>query len=420
MDITNQVDTIVNNLVRDIETRLNSRVDTLVTRVIEERLNNIDYETKLNWLASAKLDNLISEMELDEATVQRKLDSVADVVVNSVQEEAKRTANDIVRNRLYNDVDVNELVRNVISEELAKRLTSFTFPDRSIPGSAVNPTGLSLTGNNIQGGIIKNFNSSGIEDKSSEVQITLLNEAVVVENKIVTLGLEVKGQCVIDGDLHINGDIPEDSLFYQTLLKHSVKATQDSLSTELFQGYSHVIFELIKEKGLDLNQVTFNGQPLIEGNKLSYGISDTNITRLGIVKDFQTSGEALLSQTLYVTKDRVGINTMEPGHALSVWDQEVELAFSKRQKNTGWLGTPRAQDLVFGANNQDNIVLRSDGTVAVQKMELGGRQFFVSDKAPTTDAPPGSVAFNSAPVPGGAAGWISLGGGTWSRFGTLG
>jgi hypothetical protein len=420
MDITNQVDTIVNNLVRDIETRLNARVEALVTKVIEERLNNIDYETKLNWLASAKLDNLISEMELDESTVQKKLDSVADVVVNSVQEEAKRTATDLVRTRIYNDVDVNELVRNVIAEELGKKLTSFAFPERSVPGSAVNPIGLSLTGNNIQGGIIKNFNSSGIEDKSTEVQMTLLDEAVVVENKIVTLGLEVKGQCVIDGDLHINGDIPEDSLFYQTLLKHSVKATQDSMSTDLFQGYSHVIFELIKEKGLDLGKITLNGQPVIEGNKLSYGISDTNITRLGVVKDFQSSGEALLSQTLYVTKDRVGINTMEPGHALSVWDQEVEVAFTKRQKNQGWFGTPRTQELVIGANNQDNIVLRSDGTVALQKIELGGRQFFVSDKAPTSDAPPGSFAFNSAPTPGGAAGWVSLGGGTWARFGSLG
>ena len=420
MDITNQVDTIVNNLVRDIETRLNSKVESLITKVINEKLNNIDYESKLNWLASTKLDTLISEMELDETTVQNKLDSVADIVVNSVTDEARKTANEIVRNRLYNEVDVNQLVRGVISEELAKRLTNFTFPDRSIPGTAVNPIGMSLTGNNIQGGIIRNFNSSGIEDKSTEVQMTLLNEGVVVENKLVTLGLEVKGTTVIDGDLHINGDIPEDSLFYQTLLKHSVKATQDSMSTELFQGYSHVIFELIKEKGLDLNQVTFNGQPLIEGNKLSYGISDTNITRLGIVRDFQTTGEALLSQTLYVTKDRVGINTMEPGHALSVWDQEVEIAFTKRQKNQGWIGTPRAQELTIGANNQDNLVLKHDGTVAIQKMELGGRQIFMSDKAPTADMLPGSVAFNSSPIPGGAAGWISLGGGTWSRFGTLG
>jgi hypothetical protein len=111
---------------------------------------------------------------------------------------------------------------------------------------------------------------------------------------------------------------------------------------------------------------------------------------------------------------------MEPGHALSVWDQEVEIAFTKRQKNQGWIGTPRAQELTIGANNQNNIVLKHDGTVAMQKMELGGRQIFMSDKAPTADMLPGSVAFNSSPIPGGAAGWISLGGGTWSRFGTLG
>ena len=53
MDITNQVDTIVNNLVRDIETRLNTRIDNMVAQALIQRLDSIDYESKLNWLASA-------------------------------------------------------------------------------------------------------------------------------------------------------------------------------------------------------------------------------------------------------------------------------------------------------------------------------------------------------------------------------
>jgi hypothetical protein len=69
MDITQSVDSIVNNLVRDIETRLNNRVDDLVTRGLAHAIEDIDIEEILNWLASTKLDSLISEMEVNQSTI---------------------------------------------------------------------------------------------------------------------------------------------------------------------------------------------------------------------------------------------------------------------------------------------------------------------------------------------------------------
>jgi hypothetical protein len=242
----------------------------------------------------------------------------------------------------------------------------------------------------------------------------------VIENKVVTMGLEVHGTTVIDGDIHLNGKIPEDSQFYKQLIEHAVAGAKNSMSTDMFQGFSTVIFDLIRDKGIELSKISMNGQPIIEGNKLNYGIADTNITRLGIVRDLQTAGETLLVNTLYVSNDRVGINTTEPGMTLSVWDQEVEIGFTKRQKNMGWFGTPRDQDLAFGSNGKDNLVLRTDGSIEIQKMKLGGTDFGKSAVAPTHDAAPGSVMFNSAPVLGGPVGWMSLGGGVWSRFGSLG
>ena len=197
-------------------------------------------------------------------------------------------------------------------------------------------------------------------------------------------------------------------------------ATKQSLNTELFDGFSSTLFERIQENGLDLNKLTLNGTPVIEGSKLSYSVTDTNITRLGLVRDLQTAGEALLSQTLYVGDKRVGINTLEPGHALSVWDQEVEIGFSKRERDVAWIGTPREQTVVLSANRKDNLVLNKDGTVSINELYIGQQQIGFSAGTPAHAATKGSVLFNSAPGPGQPAGWISLGGGAWSRFGTLG
>lgn len=419
MDITNQVDNIVENLVKQIETRLHARVDTLINEALLARLDNIDYEKKLNWLASAKLDNLISNMEVDQSRVQQRLDAVADVVVNNFEAETKRLATEHVKHKLYNEIDVNHTVREIVLTEISKKLATFAFPKNSIPGDAINTQNLLISGNNIRGGTVQNFNSNGIEDKSTQVQMTLLDAGVVIENKIVSLGLEVKGQTVIEGDLHIKGDVPMTGTFGQKIIENTVAATKASLNTELFEGFSSTLFDRIQELGIDLNKITLNGNPIIEGPKLSYSITDTNITRLGLVRDLQTAGEALLGQTLYVGEKRVGINTIEPGHALSVWDQEVEVGFSKRERDVAWFGTPREQTLVLSANRKDNLTLNKDGTVTVNQLFIGQQEIGFSDRTPDRAAPKGSVWFNSAPGPGQPAGWISLGNGAWSRFGTL-
>jgi hypothetical protein len=420
MDVTQQVDSIVEGLVKQIETRLNARVDQMVQAALQERLDTIDYEKKLNWLASAKLDNLIADMEVDQTRVQTRLDEVADQVVNGFEAETKRLATEHVKTKLYNEIDVNHVVREIVVTEISKKLATFAFPRGSIPGQAIDVRSLELTGDNIKGGIIKKFGSNGIDDQSSNVQMTLLDAGVVIENKIISLGLEVKGQTVIEGDLHIKGDVPMDGPFFQRIINNTVEATKKSLDTDLFEGYSNTIFERIRANGIDLNKITLDGNEIVSGNKLSYGITDTNITRLGMVRDLQTTGEALFSQTLYVGEKRVGINTIEPGHALSIWDQEVEVGFSKRERDVAWFGTPREQTLVLSANRKDNLTLNRDGSVTVEKLFIGQIELGTSDSTPKDAAPKGAVRFNSDPKSGGRAGWVSLGGGAWSRFGTLG
>lgn len=420
MDVTQQVDSIVDGLVKQIETRLHARVDQLVNSALQEKLDLIDYDKKLNWLASAKLDTLISAIEIDHTHVQARLDAVSDQVVTGFADETKRMATEHVKHKLYNEIDVNHVVREIMVSEITKKLATFAFPRSSIPGSAIDSASLAMSGNNIKGGTIQEFGSTGIQDKSTQVQMTLLDQGVVIENKLISLGLEVRGQTVIEGDLHITGNVPMDGSFFQKIIDNTVAATKSELNADLFEGFTDTIFQRIRDQGLDLNKITLDGNEIVVGNKLSYTINDTNITRLGLVRDLQTTGDSLFGQTLYVGQKRVGINTLEPGHAFSVWDQEVEIGFSKRERDVAWIGTPREQSVVLSANRHDNVVLNKDGSVSVQKLFIGPMELGSSAGTPSDVAPKGAVRFNSDPKSGSAAGWVSLGGGAWSRFGTLG
>jgi hypothetical protein len=420
MDLSNQLDGIVAGLVKDIEGKLNSRVEVLVGDYLTRNLHNYDYESKINWLASVKLDNMIAGLEINRTNIEKRLDSVSDALFQNIEVECRNIATEHVKKRLYNDVDINQVVRELVAEEVVRRIKRMDFPVHSIPANAINPENFTLTGNNIVGGIIRQFSSAGIEDKSTSVQMTLIDEGVVIENKVIALGLDIHGTTILRGDVVIEGEVPERSKFYTSIVNNAVKGVKESMDSAFFGDYSSVIFEKIRQEGLDLNKITLNGTEVIVGNKLNYGITDSTLTRVGLVKDLQTQGETYLSEQLYVGKNKVGIGTIDPGNSLTVWDQEVELGFGKRLKDTGWMGTPRNQDLIISANNKDNLVLTANGQVKVNKITVNKVTITSYPSTPSDDQPKGTVAFNENPAIGQPIGWVSLGNGVWSKFGIVG
>jgi hypothetical protein len=361
---------------------------------------------------------MIAGLEINKTNVEQRLDAVTDVLVNNIGTECSRLSKDKILNHLQN-IDVSHVMRELVTAEIGRRMDTVQFPPQSIPAAAINVSGLQITGDNITGGIIQNFGSTGIDDRSSQVQMTIMDEGVVVENRMITLGLEVKGTTVLEGDLLIQGNVPPSSKFYTSIIHNAVEGVKNSMDSAFFGDYSSVIFAKIREEGLDLSRITLTGVEIITGNKLNYGIYDTNITRLGMVKDLQTAGETYLSEQLYVGKNKVGIGTIEPANSLTIWDQEVELGFGKRLKDTGWIGTPRNQNLILSANNQDNLTLATDGSVQVKKLTINKVSVMSSPGVPSTEQPRGTVAFNENPSPGQPVGWVSLGSGAWSKFGII-
>lgn len=197
MDISHQLDGIVAGLVKDIEAKLNTKVERIINDYLKHNLDTYDYETKLNWLASLKLDGLISSMEINKGSIQKRLDQVTETMFTDIKSDCKTIATDHIKKRLYNDIDINQVVRDIVADEITRRIKRMDFPEHSIPGTAINPETLKLSGNSITGGVIQQFSSSGIEDKSTQVQMTLIDEGVVVENKIVALGLDIHGTTVL-------------------------------------------------------------------------------------------------------------------------------------------------------------------------------------------------------------------------------
>ena len=352
--------------------------------------------------------------------IEQQLKKIIDGITQQVIDQVKADVESAVAEAVAeHSAKFDQLTVDAFGRVIKDNLKSIDFPSASIPVAALNFEKQKLTGNNIHGGIITSFGSTGIDDRATDCQITILDDNTVIENNLVAKDLTVKGVTTLEGDVIIRGVIPVDSQAFQNLVTYSSNAVKESLDHSLFEDYSDILFESIKKDGLDLTSIKLNGKEIVRNTQLMPSITDSSLQTVGVLKQLQVSGESLFSETLYATRKRVGINTMDPSAALTVWDEEIELQVGKRAKDSAWINTPRPQRLVISSNNKENIICDTDGSTKINQLKIGTQAFTSDTQAPSYESTKGTVVFNANPSLGGPMGWICLGGAKWANFGII-
>lgn len=346
---------------------------------------------------------------------------LAPVFENLIQEIQQKLTEELViqvREHL-STLNFRELVTEQVTKVLEDKISKFNFPEKTVPASALNFTDCKITGDNIQGGIIQNFGSTGIDDQATKCQLTILDTHVVVETPILTTGLDVRGDTKIAGNLTIDGQLAPDSTAMKQIISDTVNAVKDSLNEELFQGFSDLVTQNIREKGIDFKEVLINSKLVLAEDRLGPSITRSNLTRVGELEELQVKGEAFLGRTLFAVGNRVGINTLEPSAALSVWDEEVEVVVKKSKKDRGYIGTERKIGLSLGVGGQENLSLDTDGSVTINDLRLGALPLSTVSQEPNWSGRAGEIVFNDSPAVGNPIGWVCLEGHRWGSFGII-
>ena len=420
MDIDQHVNQIVQNIVAEITTKVQAQAMDAITLKIDEVINTLDYTSMLSNKLSQKLDIKLSNLPIDKNTIEAELTNRVEKLARnlsiSVEQQSVKIINDTV-SRYVDQIDFKTLYQTTIISAIQNN--KITFPEASIPCSAIQVENLQLSGDNIVGGIIQQFGSTGIDDKSSACQLTIMDDITVVENNLLTKDLTVKGTTTIEGDLNVSGTIPESSAMFIKFVEAATNNVRTSLDQVVFKNYADMVLSTIKKDGLDLNKIKLNGEDIINGGNLSNAITFSNLQRVGQLSELQVRGESLLGETLYVSGKRVGINTIEPAQSLSIWDQEIEIGFGKQSTNVAVVGTPRNQTLILSSNGKNNLTLLPDGSITISRMTLGAVSMLSGSAPPGNNEPKGTIMFNSNPSLGGPMGWVSLGDARWANFGII-
>lgn len=347
-----------------------------------------------------------------------------DNIVNQLAEQLASSSNSIMEQAVQQAVkkqiaslDIKGLIRQTVEKLIHSDLSDLKFPDNSIPATALNFKDFVLNGSQVVGGIHEQFGSTGIDDQATDCKLTILDDYVVIENHLVAQNVTVKNDLVVEGDLLLKGDINTDNKGFQKMISFAAERVKETImAKETVDVIAKAAAGQVQQSAVDIDKLTLNGKPIVEDGALGKTIKKSNLQTVGILDELQVKGEAYLSNTVYISNKRTGINTLEPSAALAVWDEECELVNKKFEKNTGFIGSVRNQKVVLGSNNNVNIVLETDGATKISKLKLGNVSLNCYDEMPNWEGNLGDIVFNELPKLKAPMGWVCLGGARWASL----
>lgn len=428
MGVENIAAELASELVKDVKqqilVKVASEVSDQIAKIdITEVVRALSKDLAEQFSKSIK-DQILEEVvtksrsiNIDETVTATAVERTETIVTGLREQVAKQVMADM--DRKLSQIDVNHEVREYVNRALSGMVHDIKFPDGSIPGQAIDLTQFKISGSNVAGGIIDHFGSTGIQDLATDCQLTVSDDATIVENTLLAANAEVKGDLKVDGNLVIMGEVPEDSPFYRDVVEHAAGKVRLSLNDDFFRQYTTQVYDRIREEGIDLTRLTINGNEIIRGNQIGYSITESNLQKVGELKSLTVNGSVDLTNSVFVRNKRLGINTAEPSAALSVWDEEVEILGRKLRKDIAAFGTTRPQALVLGSNGKENLTLLPDGSVVINRLNVGSVVLTSADAMPTHDAKPGTIVFNERPNFGQPVMWVSIGGARWAGIGII-
>lgn len=387
----------INDIEKQVQAAIAQKIEAQLStydlyNVIEQQINRT-VQDKVNVTITGLLNRLVNS------------DSIAQQVNSLVTNELQEKVDLAVKARAsqtVTQVDLGTEISKRIGLFVEERMRQATLPENFIPASSINWNNQQLPADCIGNGTIKNFTSEGIEDRASEVNLTVLDGQVVVENETVTKTLTVVENATVKNlsvsKLTINDELVIKSGKFVEEIKSLIDGRIDHY----------------RNKPIDLNggALASNQVKLIDSKSLGPSIVESNLRKLGRLQDLTVIGETNLAQTVYIDHGRLGINTIEPAGVFTAWDEESELTIRKYKQRTMYVGSSRDSELVLGVNGDAVLAVRKHG-VEVNSVKIGNITVSNVNGEPSHRGSPGDLAINSATVAGQPWAWRCTGGETW-------
>ena len=233
MDINEQLQPVIASLIDGLRVSIESELRDKLSEEIIKKITNAEINSIIEESVAKQISSQVDKFDFINASQEQltlKVAKITDQINNTLAAEANKQINSFITQRLA-QVDINSLISSLIGNKLSTMLDSRNFPPQSIPQTAVDFNGLVLTGDHIKGGIIEQFGSTGIEDRATGVQMTLMDHATAFEGPVWAPEIKVKGDVIVAGKLTITGEIDDSTPAFAKFVDTA------SLAVNLMQDY---------------------------------------------------------------------------------------------------------------------------------------------------------------------------------------
>jgi hypothetical protein len=263
--------------------------------------------------------------------------------------------------------------------------------------------------------LLNNFSSTGIDDRATSCQLTILDETTVIENTLTARAAKFVESVTVK-DLAVTGSINTDNHSWNALAADISAKTLIQLDSDWKDRLVEQVALEIKKNGIKFDTVTIDDEPLVSGNQLARSIIYSNLQKVGRLKELTVEGETSLNETVTVVKKRLGVNTEHPDSALNIWDDEISISAGKYKNQEAYIGTSREQALNLGVNKVPHLTISTDGMTSVKKLRVAQYMIGHGTTVPNYAGTKGDIVFNADPVPDSPFAWVCLGNYKWKTL----
>ena len=250
-------------------------------------------------------------------------------------------------------------------------------------------------------------------DTLANVELTILDDHVVVENQFTAKDIEAVNSLVVK-NLVVKGSVNTDNESWNELANTISQKTFDALTDDWRADLVTQVRDSITAQGINFNVVKVNGDTLVDNGRLSSGIIDSQLRSVGKLNSLVVDGDTKLANTVTIANKRIGINTEDPDMALSLWDEEISISAGKYKNNIGYIGTTRKHGLTIGVNKTPSIEINDAGLTAIKQLQIGVHRISHGNEVPGYAGTKGDIVFNANPtVENPVFAWQCLGGFRW-------
>ena len=261
--------------------------------------------------------------------------------------------------------------------------------------------------------LLKNFTSTGIVDRATKCELTVMDDVVVVENCLTANSIDAVDSVRVQ-NLVVTGSINTDNESWSALASDISQKTLDQLTETWNKDLVDQVVKQIQDHGIDFEQILVEGEKVIDGNRLSRAITESSLQSVGTLKTLTVRGEAKFNNdTLNILNKRLGVNTDSPEKALGIWDEEVSVVIGKHKLNQAYIGTNREQGVAIGVNREPQIEINIDGLTRIKQLQVGLHKISHATQVPGWSGTRGDMVFNANPGPDRVFAWVCLGSYNW-------